>query len=84
MSDDREHHALFLAICLRKAGKAGECCSAREHGVTEDHEETANYGEIAEEEVEVENKTITDGLHDDDGKETADSVFCISLGDNCS
>lgn len=77
-------HVLLLAVGLTEGRKTGECCLAREHRVAENHEETTNNGEVAEEEIKVENETVTDGLHDDHCEETADGVFCISLCNNRS
>ena len=55
-------HALFLPVGLADGGQAGEDLLARDHGLAEDHEEPANDGEVAEEEVEVEDESRAVGV----------------------
>lgn len=50
--------------------------------VGENHEETADDGEVAQEEVEVEDETVAEGLRDDDAEETVDGVFRVLAGDD--
>ena len=51
-------------------------------GVGENHEETADDGEVAEEEVEVEDEAVPEGLRDDDAEETHHSIFGALAGDD--
>ena len=75
-------YTLFLAICLTQRRKASEQSPASIHSVTEDHEETADYGQIAKEEVEVEDQSIANRLHDDHRQETAHRILCVFLRDD--
>ena len=72
-------NALFLAVCLAEGGKTSKEFLARVHGVAEDHEETTDDGEVAEEEVEVEDEAIAECLNDDNAKKTANRVFRVPL-----
>lgn len=58
---------LFLAVRLTQTREPSKERLARVHRVAEDHEKTADDREVAQEETEVENETIADCLHDDDG-----------------
>ena len=80
----RERCALFLPVRLTQGREAREERPAGVHGLAEDHEKPTTHGEVAEEEVHVEDEAVADSLHDDDRKETADRVFRVFPRDDCS
>jgi len=78
--EENEEHAsrqleVFTPVAFADGGQSGKGGFFVGHGVGEDHEETTDDGEIAEEEVEVEDETVAETLEDDDSKESKDGVF---------
>ena len=74
-SSQEKGNALFLAVCFAERRKTGKKFLAGIHGVAEDHQETTDDGQVAKEEVEVEDEAVTDCLHNDNTEETAYCVF---------
>jgi len=84
--EDQENAAsekeVLLAIGIADLRQTGESRASVYHRVGEDHEEAADDGEVAEEEVKIEDEAIADALDDDDAEETADGVFGVLLADD--
>jgi hypothetical protein len=74
--------SLFLTVRLAQGRETSKQRLARVHGITEHHEKTTNDGEVAEEEVEVEDEAVAKGLHNYHRKETTNRIFSISFRDN--
>jgi hypothetical protein len=70
---------LFPAIILTDARDASEELFARDHRIAEYHEETTNYGKIAEEKGHVKNEAIAEPLNDDNCEKSRDGIFCMTL-----
>lgn len=73
---------ILLTIALIRQWKTcgGELLA--DPAVGENHEETAHDGKIAQEEVEVEDEAVAEGLGDDDANEPEDGVFGILADDD--
>ena len=69
--------SLFLAVVLRQSRETSEELLAGVHRVGEDHQETTNDGQVTEEEIEVEDETVTECLDDDNSEQTADRVLGV-------
>ena len=74
-----EVHLAVLLVDLRQAG-GGELLA--HPAVGEDHEQAAHDAEVAQEEVEVEDEAVAEGLGDDDGDEARDGVLGVAAGDD--
>ena len=73
-SSELEIHLLVLLVELRKTSRSELLANP---GVGQDHHQTAHNGKVAEEEVQVENETISDALHNHNAHETSHSVFRV-------
>lgn len=73
---------VHLAVLLVKLRNAGEGLALPHPGIRHDHQQAADDGEVAEEEVEVEYETVAQGLGDDDGHEAANSVVGVFANDD--
>lgn len=72
-------YSLLLAVGVADLGEAGEPGAPVDHRVGEDHEEAAHDGEVAEEEIEVEDEAVAEPLDDHDAEEAGDGVFGVLL-----
>lgn len=73
---------VHLAVLLVKLGNTREGLGLADPRVGEDHDKTANDGEVTEEEVDVEDQAIAESLRNDNGHETADGVVGVLAGNN--
>lgn len=84
--EDKQHATgeleVHLAVLLLKLGQAGKDLGLAHPGIGQNHEETTHNGQVAQEEVHVENETVSKGLGDDDTAQTADSIFRVFAGDD--
>lgn len=84
--EDEEHATreleVHLAILLLQLGQAGKRLRLLHPGVGEHHQEAAHDGQVAQEEVEVEDQAVAERLRDDDANEARDGVFGVSSGDD--
>jgi len=74
--------SLFLSVVLADGRKSGERSSAGDHRVTEDHKQSTNDTQVAQEEIEVENESVTESLDDDNTEKSANSKFGVFLRNN--
>ena len=74
--------SLFLSVVLADVWESGKRCSPSNHGITKDHEQSTNDAQVAQEEVKVENKAITEPLNDDNTEKSTDSKFRVFLRDD--
>lgn len=70
---------LLAPIVLAKSRDASETGFPLGHGLAEDHDQSADNRQIAEEEIEVKDETIAKALEDNDSKKTTDSEFRVFL-----
>lgn len=68
---------IHLLVLLVKRGEASRGELLANPGIGEDHHETAHNREVAEEEVQVEDQTVSDALHDNHAHKTSYSVFRV-------
>lgn len=73
---------VHFAVLFLKLGKTGKDLRLAHPRVGEDHQETTHDGQVAEEEVEVENEAVAESLDDDDSNETSDGVIGVLAGNN--
>lgn len=73
---------IFLAILLRGQRQTGRRELLAHPAVAQDHKETAHDAEVAEEEVEVEDEAVAEGLGDDDPNEAKHGVFGVFADDD--
>lgn len=75
---DEQHAAsklkVHLAVLFVDLGQAGKGLGLAHPRVGEHHEQAADDGQVAEEEVEVKDEAVTQRLGDDDGHEAGDGV----------
>jgi len=74
-----EVHLTVFFLELRQAGEGLGLAHPR---VREDHKQTSHDGEVAEEEVEVEDKTVAEGLGDHHADEAGYGVLRVAAGDD--
>jgi hypothetical protein len=63
---------LFSSVCFTESRKSSKELLPCHHRIAEHHEQSANDAQVAQEEGEVENETVTETLNDDYAKETSD------------
>lgn len=84
--EDQEDSAgkeeVFPAVVLTKGWQAREDRFTGDHGIAENHEETTNNTQVAEEEVQVKDETITESLDNNNTEKTSNSVLRKSLQNN--
>lgn len=74
-----EIHFTVLLVNLRQTGG----CELLAHpAVGQDHEQSAHDGEVAQEEVEVEDEPVAKSLHNDNANQTADGIVCVFAADD--
>jgi hypothetical protein len=73
---------VHLAVLLVELGNASEGLALADERVGENHDQAANDGQVTEEEVDVENETVSQGLSDDDGNEAGDGVVRVLADDD--
>ena len=79
--EDKQHatceldvHLTVLFVHLGKAGWRKPLANPR---VRQNHEETTQDGQVAEEEVEVENQAVSESLSDDDTEKTGHGILAM-------
>jgi hypothetical protein len=75
---------LFLSVVLADVWKSSKRSSSGDHRVAKDHEQSTNHTQVAQEEVEVENESITEPLRDDNTEQSTNSKFGVLLRDDCA
>lgn len=78
-ASELEVHLAILLIELRKTGRSELFADP---AVRKDHEQTAHDTEVAQEEVEVEDEAVAEGLGDDDADQANDGVFAVLADDD--
>lgn len=73
---------VFLAIIVAQIGKSRKEGPTSDHRIGKDHEETSNNGEVAQEEINIKDETVTKALQDDDTQKTANCDLRVALGDD--
>jgi len=81
--EDKEHSTgkqeVFFAVSFTHGRESSEEFLPCNHCLAEDHDETANNAQIAKEEVEIENETVTETLNNDYTEETSHSILSIAF-----
>jgi len=81
--EDEENTAgeqeIFLAISFADRWESSKQLLSCDHRFAEDHNESANDAQIAEEKVEIEDEAVSKALDDDHAEETANSIFGEAL-----
>lgn len=84
--EDQEHttseldvHLAVLLVQLRQSGWDELLAHPR---VRQHHEQTTDDTQVAEEEVEIEDETVSETLRDHDGEQTGDRHLGVFTGDN--
>ncbi|QBZ54630.1 hypothetical protein PoMZ_10336 [Pyricularia oryzae] len=67
-----EVHLAVLLLELRQAGKVDGLAHPR---VRQDHDQATHDRQVAQEEVEIKNKTVAESLGDNHGDETANGIL---------
>ena len=84
--EDEQHTSgqleVHLAVLLIELGQASESLSLAHPRVRQDHEQTANDGQVAEEEVQVEDEAVAKGLGHDHTHKAGDSIVRVLPDDN--
>jgi hypothetical protein len=73
---------VHLAVLLVDLGKTCKDLSLAHPRIRQDHDQTTNDGEVSEEEVEIEDETVTKSLSDNNAHETGDSVVGVLSDDD--
>lgn len=84
--EDQENAAskleVHLAVLLVKLGQTSESLGLANPRVGKNHDETSNDGQVAEEEVEVENQAVAESLGNDNGDEAANGIVGVLADDD--
>lgn len=84
--EDQEHTSgeldIHLAILLIQLRQSSGDEPLADPGIREDHEQAANDGEVAQEEIQVEDKTVAESLRNDDAEKTGNSFLGVFAGDD--
>lgn len=84
--EDQQHTTseldVHLAVLLIELGKTGGDELLAHPRVRENHEQATDNTQVAEEEVEVEDQSVTETLNDDDSQETANGVLRVSTSND--
>ena len=78
-SSKLEVHLLVLFIELRQTSRRELLANPR---ITQNHEQTAHDGQVAQEEVEIEDESIANSLQNDNGHEARDAEFGVFAEDD--
>jgi len=73
---------VHLPVLLLELGEAGEGLRLADPRVGQDHDQAAHDRQVAQEEVEVEDKAVAQRLRHDDAAEAGDGVFRVAPGDD--
>lgn len=73
---------VHLAVLLLELGQAGEDLGLAHPRIRQHHEETAHDGQVAQEEVDVEDEAVPKGLGDHDTDQATNSVFRVFARDD--
>jgi hypothetical protein len=76
-------NSLFSTILVTELWQTGKALLSLCHAIREDHEETTDDREVAQEECHIENETVSETLDDDDAQQACDGIFCVFLEDDC-
>lgn len=84
--EDEQHATceleVHLAVLLFHLRKTSKCLGLLHPRVGEHHQKAAHDGQVAQEEVEIEDEAVAEGLRDDDANEASDSVFGVTAGND--
>lgn len=84
--EDQEHPTgkldVHLAVFLIKLGQAGGHELLAHPRVRQHHEQASDDTQIAEEEVKIEDETVTEALGDDHAEQAEDGIFRLFAGDD--
>jgi hypothetical protein len=84
--EDQQHATgeleVHFAVLLVELGQAGGGELFAHPAVGKHHEQTAHDAEVAQEEVEVEDEAVTEGLRDDDTDQAHHGVLAVLADDN--
>jgi hypothetical protein len=75
-------NALFSTVRLADGRQTGKQLLSCNHRFTEDHEKTADDREVAKEEGQVEDETVTETLDDNNCQKTSYCVFSVFFGND--
>lgn len=73
---------VHLAVLFIQLGQSGWDELLADPRVGENHEQTADDAEIAQEEVEIKDETITETLCDDNSEQAGDGDLSVPAGDD--
>lgn len=73
---------VHLAILLVDLGKTSKDLCLANPRIRQNHDETTNDRQVSEEEVEIEDETVTKSLSDDNAHETGDGVVGVLSDDD--
>lgn len=73
---------VHLPVLLINLGETGKGLGLADPGIGQNHEKTADDGQVSEEEVEVEDQAVSKSLGDNDAHEAGHSVIRVFPGDD--
>lgn len=73
---------VHLLVLLVDVGQSRKGARLLHRGVAEHHEQSPRDRQVTQEEVQVEDQAVAEGLHDHDRQETADGVFRVAAHDH--
>ena len=84
--EDQQHTTskldVHLAILLVQLGQSGGDELLANPRVGQNHKQTTDNTQVAEEEVEIENETVSETLRDNDTEQTGDTELGVLAGDD--
>jgi hypothetical protein len=80
----QRNYVLFSFIVFGQGRQAGKAPVTGGDSVAENHDEAADDRQVAKEEIEIENKPISETLDENDTEESADGEFGEAFGNNGS
>lgn len=73
---------VHLAVLLVKLGETGRDKFLANPRIRKDHEKTADHTQVAQEEVQIENQSVSESLSYDNTQESSDGIVAVLPCDN--
>ena len=84
--EDQKHSSselnVHLLVLFINRGQSSKYSGLLDKAISEHHEQATNDGQVAEEEVQIENEAVSECLNNHDRQQTADCVLSVAAHDD--